>query len=159
MDNSQILHICPKCGELIGGKKECSRCHYNDVIPTEYNTSIIEYMIKNETPSTYEKFKQNLREKYTVNSDVFDKEIYQELIDEEQWRFEQREKDYEEEQKEIKQYQESLKHQNIPKCPTCGSTNIEKISTSRKITGGLFFGLFSSDVRKTFHCKNCGYKW
>lgn len=48
---------------------------------------------------------------------------------------------------------------NIPKCPTCGSTNIEKISLTRKAIGGALFGLFSSDVRKTMHCKNCGYKW
>lgn len=49
--------------------------------------------------------------------------------------------------------------QNKPKCPTCSSTNIEKISTTKKILGGAMFGLFSSDVRNTMHCKNCGYKW
>lgn len=48
---------------------------------------------------------------------------------------------------------------NIPKCPTCNSTNIEKISLTKKAVGGALFGLFSSDVRKTMHCKNCGYKW
>ena len=50
-------------------------------------------------------------------------------------------------------------HPNIPKCPTCGSTNIEKISTSKKVGGAMLFGLFSSDVRNTMHCKNCGAKW
>lgn len=48
---------------------------------------------------------------------------------------------------------------NQPKCPTCGSTNIEKISIKQKAVGGVLFGLFSSNVRKTMHCKNCGYKW
>lgn len=48
---------------------------------------------------------------------------------------------------------------NKPKCPTCNSTNIEKISTTKKIFGGAMFGLFSSDVRNTMYCKNCGYKW
>ncbi len=46
-----------------------------------------------------------------------------------------------------------------PKCPTCQSTNIEKISLTKKAVGGALFGLFSSNVRKTMHCKNCGYKW
>lgn len=47
----------------------------------------------------------------------------------------------------------------IPKCPTCGSTNIQKISgTKRWLSTGLF-GLASSDVGKTMVCKNCGYKW
>lgn len=48
---------------------------------------------------------------------------------------------------------------NKQKCPTCGSTNIEKISTAKKVTGGFLFGLFSSDVRNTMHCKKCGHKW
>ena len=48
---------------------------------------------------------------------------------------------------------------NSPKCPTCGSTNIEKISFGKKAFGGAMFGIFSSDVRNTMHCKNCGAKW
>lgn len=48
---------------------------------------------------------------------------------------------------------------NKPKCPTCNSTNIEKISVGKKAVGGFMFGLLSSDVRKSMHCKNCGYKW
>ena len=47
----------------------------------------------------------------------------------------------------------------IPKCPTCGSTNIQKISgTKRWLSTGLF-GIASSDVGKSMVCKNCGYKW
>lgn len=49
--------------------------------------------------------------------------------------------------------------QYTPKCPTCGSPDIEKISLSSKVVGGALFGLFSSNVRKTMHCRNCGYKW
>lgn len=48
---------------------------------------------------------------------------------------------------------------NVPKCPTCNSPNIEKISLTKKTVGGALFGIFSSNVRKTMHCKNCGYKW
>lgn len=48
---------------------------------------------------------------------------------------------------------------NIPKCPTCGSTNIKKISgTKRWITTGMF-GLGSSNLGKTMQCGSCGYKW
>lgn len=49
--------------------------------------------------------------------------------------------------------------QNMPKCPTCGSTNVEKISVGKKVVGGAMFGLFSSNVRNTMCCRNCGYKW
>lgn len=48
---------------------------------------------------------------------------------------------------------------NVPHCPTCGSTNIEKISAGKKIKGSILFGLFSSDVRNQMHCKSCGHKW
>lgn len=59
------------------------------------------------------------------------------------------------------QQQESnkAKRDNRPKCPTCGSTNIEKISATKKLVGGAMFGLFSSNVRNSMHCKNCGAKW
>ncbi len=48
---------------------------------------------------------------------------------------------------------------NVPKCPTCGSLKVDKISTNKKVVGSALFGLFSSDVRNNMYCKNCGYKW
>lgn len=51
------------------------------------------------------------------------------------------------------------KGQNMPKCPTCGSTNIQEISgTKRWLSAGLF-GLASSDVGKSWKCNNCGSKF
>ena len=48
---------------------------------------------------------------------------------------------------------------NQPKCPTCGSTNIQKISgTKRWLSTGLF-GLASSDIGKSMVCRSCGFKW
>lgn len=52
-----------------------------------------------------------------------------------------------------------IKKQNVPKCPTCGSTNVNKISTTKKAAGFLTIGVFSSNFGKTMECKNCGYKW
>lgn len=59
-----------------------------------------------------------------------------------------------------RQEQEKMQKQaNIPHCPTCGSTNIQKISgTKRWLSTGLF-GLASSDIGKSMVCKKCGYKW
>ncbi len=57
------------------------------------------------------------------------------------------------------EYRYEEQEKNIPKCPTCGSTKIQKISsTKRWFTTGVF-GLASSNVGKTMECKNCGYKW
>ena len=37
--------------------------------------------------------------------------------------------------------------------------NVERISTAQKAFGFALVGLFSSNLGKTMHCKNCGYKW
>lgn len=46
-----------------------------------------------------------------------------------------------------------------PKCPTCGSTNVEKISTINRAVSIGVAGLASDKIGKQFCCKNCGYKW
>ncbi len=48
---------------------------------------------------------------------------------------------------------------NSPKCPTCGSTNVKKISGGKRWLGVGLFGLASSNIGKTYECKNCQYKW
>ena len=47
----------------------------------------------------------------------------------------------------------------IPKCPTCGSTNIQKISASSKAGSVFLFGLMSQKVKHQWHCNNCKYEW
>lgn len=59
----------------------------------------------------------------------------------------------------VKKHKDLLPEKILPTCPTCGSTNIEKISAAKKVGGSLLFGIFSSDVRNSMHCKDCGYKW
>ena len=71
-------------------------------------------------------------------------------------------------QLKMSQFKANLKQQerskpkeedNRPKCPNCHSTNIQKISgTKRWFFTGLF-GLASSDIGKSMVCKQCGYKW
>ena len=48
---------------------------------------------------------------------------------------------------------------NQPKCPTCQSTNIKKISALSRGAHAYAFGLFSKTARSQFECLNCGYKW
>ena len=47
--------------------------------------------------------------------------------------------------------------QNIPKCPTCGSTNIRKMGGVERGASIAAFGIFSKKINKTFKCGNCGY--
>lgn len=50
---------------------------------------------------------------------------------------------------------------NKPKCPTCGSYSISKITVTKKATKTFLFGFFGAiDVAgKTWKCNNCGSKW
>lgn len=47
------------------------------------------------------------------------------------------------------------------RCPNCGSTNVKKISATKRLFSAELFGLASSSIGKQFQCmeKNCGYKW
>lgn len=48
---------------------------------------------------------------------------------------------------------------NTPKCPTCGSTNIKKISGLAKAGSVAMFGILSRKVHKQWHCNSCGSEW
>lgn len=49
---------------------------------------------------------------------------------------------------------------NKPKCPTCGSTNLHKISSVGKAAKVGLFGIFGAgDLGKTWKCNNCGSKF
>ncbi|MCM1325115.1 MAG: hypothetical protein NC094_10300 [Bacteroidales bacterium] len=52
-----------------------------------------------------------------------------------------------------------IKNENQPKCPTCQSTNIKKISGVSKAGSVAMFGIFSQKVKHQFKCSNCGYEW
>ena len=48
----------------------------------------------------------------------------------------------------------------VPKCPTCGSPDIEKISMKSKVGKAVLFGVFAAGkISKTFKCNNCKYQW
>lgn len=139
------VKYCPKCKEYYGGGvfniPESNKCFYcKQPLTTELNIEKEEFNVL-----------------YKISSDDT---FLQAMI-------KLKESDPIEYQLKLSQFkantstQEQNKKQadNLPKCPTCNSTNIEKISIGKKAVGGFMFGLFSSDVRKTMHCKNCGYKW
>ena len=45
---------------------------------------------------------------------------------------------------------------SLPYCPTCGSTNIEKIGVLECGASVAILGLFSKKINKSFKCQNCG---
>ncbi len=52
------------------------------------------------------------------------------------------------------------REENVPKCPTCGSTDvIKEHSNASVILSRTFFGPYSSSSWSQFRCNNCGYMW
>ena len=72
---------------------------------------------------------------------------------------EKRQKEREEYIKKSQQYILNKTLENVPRCPTCNSTKVEKISATKRLVSTGLFGLASSNIGKTMYCKNCGYKW
>lgn len=55
--------------------------------------------------------------------------------------------------------EEAAKPVYTPKCPTCGSPDIEKIGTGAKLIDVAIWGWASRKPGKQFKCKNCGCEW
>lgn len=71
----------------------------------------------------------------------------------------ERQRNIQETQREEREKALAAKNANIPKCPTCGSTNVRPISTTKKATGFILAGVFSSNFGKSYECLQCKYKW
>lgn len=54
---------------------------------------------------------------------------------------------------------QKVEEDNQPKCPTCGSTNIQRIGTGERMGSVMFWGLFSKKINKSFKCNSCKYTW
>ena len=128
---------CPKCGD-INFIDKCVNCVFcgepyikTDVVERadDCTTNVLE----------------EIEEKYVKHNPQFDEKLYNKRV--------------EENNAIIYRTSSYPRSKNVPKCPTCGSTNVEKISTAKKAFGFAMVGLFSSNLGKTMHCKNCGYKW
>lgn len=154
-----MLINCPECNKQISDKAEmCPNCGYKlqkpePIIKGVYCPSCLDCGIKTKIeycPYCHVKYKDSIQgtcdevDNYTKNHPELKRSP---------------EFSYDAYNKRINYVPYEYPTSNIPKCPTCGSLNVEKISTGKKIFGGAMFGLFSSDVRNTMHCKNCGAKW
>ena len=137
------IQCCPKCGSIkmlnFEWEKDCSYCGYQLQDTEYYFTESVDH--GNLKPE----IRKAIFEKYIKNSPLYSEEAV---------------KDREEKEgRERINLPSSYTPKNTPKCPTCGSTNIEKISTTKKAVGFVAVGIFSSNFGKTMHCKQCGYKW
>lgn len=136
---------CPKCHNIFDDKfdrenKQCKQCNSFDTvcIPDDLSMTMGEFIIiaKISTDKDFCQAIVNLKEKdpieYQLKLSQFKTQVQQQ-----------------------KQQQEST----VPRCPTCSSTNLKKISGLSKAGSVAMWGLLSQKVKKTYHCNKCGYEW
>jgi len=150
---------CPKCGavhiEFDNNKYCCITCKKQEMVDTGYdddyfrqkyfdrvgktNENVINFSLKDEVSKDFA-IKQNplYNEKDVKKREKLEQTIITENLKE----------------------TNPIQADNILHCPTCGSTNVEKISGINKVGSAALFGVFSlGHISKTFKCKNCGMKF
>lgn len=146
-------YYCPICGDThLPSFKVCSRHKKMALVKSEHKT---EYYRQKSAESI---------EKYSLLKNSFEflweEEIVKNpLYDSEQDDFLKKKREEEGEKVSLYDIKLAAKNQCSAKCPTCGSTNVHKISGIKKVVHGYAFGLFSKTARSQFECNNCGYKW
>ena len=55
--------------------------------------------------------------------------------------------------------EKAKREEGIPRCPTCRSTNIQKLGVASRAIDGFVYGRHSVEGRAQFWCKNCNYRW
>lgn len=154
VNDSDNIEVCPKCGMEM---RWIDKAVYesNQRILAEFYNKQKEEKAKKELLAKYE---NDFKERRISLDEII---RYRRMLatDEERKRMNQEDTEREQREKEKRQLEQNSKEQFVPKCPTCGSSDIKKISTTAKVIGAGLFGLLSKTAKSQFECKNCGYKW
>lgn len=140
------IRCCKRCGHIEMWQKElipvCEYCN-SELVDTEY---ILQDVL--EHGEIKPEIRKAIFEKYIKNNPLYSKEAVK--------------------NREEKENRERLnlpssykpKEDNTPKCPICQSTNLSKITNTRKAGKIALFGIFGAgDLGKTWKCNNCGSKF
>ncbi len=151
------IFVCPVCAKIYYGSEnkyhplflKCKYCNSVLIQTDEDEKSIFQLSILKSTEEEFKNKSIEIAKKYGNNQ--FDENEYNKRINEIK----------SDNTKWLKEYENKQQSQqkNIPKCPTCNSLNIKKISTTDKIINTALFGIFGNKRKKQFHCNNCGYEW
>ena len=147
-----MLCYCKKCGRIVqeeynNSEQKCDYCNNSlEYIPQQF-------LIGKRGIAINDELKDQFINDYIKSSSEFD-----------QYLFEHREEDMfnkrMSDRAKLAHGASILEEQSrVPKCPTCGSTNIRKIGGVERGASIWAFGIFSKKINKTFKCNNCGYTW
>ena len=142
-----MLHYCKKCGRVVLDSKKCSCCDSQTYpVPEKYWLDGLDFLISNES-------KALLIKELVKTSPEFDQYLFDhrdEILAKQSAEFDAK----------MAHGKAILEEQSrVPKCPTCGSTNIRKMGGIERGASIYAFGIFSKKINKTFKCQNCSYTW
>lgn len=145
-EKEDMMAYCPKCGDIGSENDICDFCGTKEIV----------------TPYSWDKWlydggydfdpSKKILEEYVKPNPLFDEELYNKRVG------------IEKSQQEATLNQMRMEKQlaqkaNVPKCPTCGSTNIRRISTLDRAVSVGILGIFSGKIGKNYECLNCKAKW
>ncbi len=134
-----VFYVCPQCstltGDLSNEKVNCHFCH----------TPMIETEVIYKDAFSNKEIRQSLKEKYAYSNPLYNEELDKQIR--------------EQVRKEVDNIKPASQNSNVPKCPTCGSTDIKRISTANRAVSIGLFGLLSGKIGKNYECRNCKAKW
>lgn len=147
-----MLYYCKKCGRLVirrewKGKPICDCCE-SEVFPVPSD-----FLVSEKVPIIKSDIKEEFIDKYIKPSPEFNQYLFdhrEEILANKHMAF----------QAHINAGKAILEEKSrVPKCPSCGSSNVSKISTLNRVVSTGIFGLASSKIGKTHKCNNCGTTW
>ncbi len=147
-----MLCYCNKCGRVVQRtsknlEKPCDYCNNSlKIVPKEFTASGLGTCLEDD-------LKQQFIDEYIKSSPEFD-----------QYLFDHRDEDLfnrrMENKAKLEHGRQILEEQaRIPKCPSCGSSNISKIGVVGRAVSFKLVGFASSKIGKTHKCNNCGTTW
>ncbi len=163
---------CEKCG-WVGGVlfgKKCNFCNTKMKILSE-ELKYKYHMFVEDWLQTSDEEKLVREECFVMNelkdSPLFSLEDYEKQVQKQVQRNQEldewkKQKILDQQAKNLAQMQKEKDKQNcIPKCPICGSTNINKITIGNRAVKTVIFGVVGviDNAGKTYKCGNCGSKF
>ena len=147
------MQICINCyRELVDSDRECAYCKSKKILSTEdYNKCKKFFMYHEKDLKTYNEYPYNVYLQYLKHKTRREKYEHD--------RFQPKRVIHQNNIANSSSVQQLSTADNKPKCPTCGSTNVQPIGAGEKIISSALFGLFSTKIRKSYKCNNCKYMW
>ena len=161
----EYIFCCPCCGRVTHGFenngeiKPCGTCGCLSPINTKIEVTLDDFSryfgapnMKLYKAGLWDKVSKDAREQYCLHSPQFDQAAWDAREAKEQ-----RNADIASGKVKLPPAPPAPKPK--PRCPTCGSENVERLNFVDRGVSFLLVGFASSKVGKSFKCRDCKYTW